>query len=129
MTHANRHPGVVSILQHFEYGHLPEPLMQLSRLYRELAEATLALVQTDDPELTAALRKLLEAKDCAVRAYRVDLKARHGSAPESVADAAGQPIQNRWRPIDKDGNVAQDPAPEHPDEPDEGETGPPEMRG
>lgn len=32
----------------------------------------------------------------------------------------------RWRPIDSAGNVAADPAPETPDDPDEGETGPPE---
>lgn len=34
----------------------------------------------------------------------------------------------RWRPIDPAGNVSPDPAPETPDDPDEGETGPPEAR-
>lgn len=34
----------------------------------------------------------------------------------------------RWRPIDAEGTVDIDPAPENPDEPDEGETGPAEQQ-
>lgn len=56
------------MLQFFEYKHLPDDLQNVSRPFGELA---LSMV-TDlprNPERTAGLRKLLEAKDCAVRAY------------------------------------------------------------
>lgn len=55
------------LLQFFSYMHLPKTLQDISRPFCTLAEH---LVKTlpDNPELTTALRKLLEAKDCAVRA-------------------------------------------------------------
>ena len=37
--------------------------------------------------------------------------------------------ESRWRPIDPQGNVDPKPAPETPDDPSEGETGPPEVDG
>lgn len=55
------------LLQFFAYQHLPEHLQVISRPFGELAER----IVTDlprNPERTTALRKLLEAKDCAVRA-------------------------------------------------------------
>lgn len=54
-------------LQFFKYDHLPERLQDVSRPFSELAHS---MVETlpPNPELYAALRKLLEAKDCAVRA-------------------------------------------------------------
>ena len=56
-----------SLLQFFSFTHLPVPLQAISRPFCELAEL---LVDTlpRNPERTVALRKLLEAKDCAVRA-------------------------------------------------------------
>lgn len=55
------------LLQFFEYSHLPDPLQVVSRPFGDLANR---LVETlpRNPERTVALRKLLEAKDCAVRA-------------------------------------------------------------
>lgn len=55
------------ILQFFTYSHLPAKLQEVSKPFGELAEG---LVETlpRNPERTTALRKLLEAKDCAVRA-------------------------------------------------------------
>ena len=55
------------LLQFFKWDHLPEPLRQTSARFAGLA---LGLVSTTprNPERTVALRKLLEAKDCAVRA-------------------------------------------------------------
>lgn len=38
-------------------------------------------------------------------------------------------VGSRWRGIDPAGEVATDPTPEPPDDPDEGETGPPEQQG
>ena len=57
----------MSLLQFFEYKHLPEHLQAISRPFGELA-IWINNTLPDNPEKTVALRKLLEAKDCAVRA-------------------------------------------------------------
>jgi hypothetical protein len=62
-----RHPGVVSIAKHFQFDHLPEHLQAISKPCHDLAVAMTDELH-DGPELTAGLRKLLEAKDCFVRA-------------------------------------------------------------
>jgi hypothetical protein len=69
-----RHPAVEAILQYFAWEHLPEALQAVSRPFGELAEH-LADTIPNGPELTAGLRKLLEAKDCAVRAALPPRKA------------------------------------------------------
>lgn len=62
-----RHPGTVHLIKLFAYGHLPERLQRPGEQSCELAvEMVNAL--PDGPELSAGLRKLLEAKDCFVRA-------------------------------------------------------------
>ncbi|AXH50471.1 hypothetical protein SEA_RUTHY_8 [Gordonia phage Ruthy] len=68
------HPATEHLLSQFEYGHLPPHLQQVSRGFGELANR---LVDTLDegPELSVALRKLLESKDCAVRQAVMDGKA------------------------------------------------------
>jgi ferritin-like protein len=53
--------------QFFKYEHLPEKLQNVSKPFCILAGTILATLP-DNPERTTALRKLLEAKDCAVRA-------------------------------------------------------------
>lgn len=55
------------LLQFFEYSHLREPLQSVSKPFGELANQIFETLP-DNPETTTALRKLLEAKDCAVRA-------------------------------------------------------------
>lgn len=57
-----RHP----LMQFFAYAHLPPHLQAISKPFGELAEQVAAL--PSNPEQTVALRKLLESKDCAVRA-------------------------------------------------------------
>ena len=61
--------GISPIMKHFEYDHLPptlksvsKPLCEMARLYDQQIPA--------DAEKSAGLRKLLEAKDCFVRASR-----------------------------------------------------------
>lgn len=69
------------LLQFFAYHHLPSHLQMISRPFCDLAYAmvygdnipesgtvTLGSPLPRNPERTVALRKLLEAKDCAVRA-------------------------------------------------------------
>lgn len=64
---SDRHPGVRDLMQFFSYDHLPEPLRTVSALCADTAVRVLDNVN-DSAELTAGLRKLLEAKDCFVRA-------------------------------------------------------------
>lgn len=74
------HPSQLQLLDYFEYEHLPTYLQEVSKHFHWLAHALVGEapvhensehIQLDfleGPELTMALRKLLEAKDCAVRA-------------------------------------------------------------
>jgi len=55
------------LLQFFVYAHLPEPLQAVSKPFADLAQRVIQVCPRN-PERTVALRKLLEAKDCAVRA-------------------------------------------------------------
>jgi len=62
------HPSTAALLKFFEYKHLPNRLQVVSAPFCDLASALAHNADLDGPELTVALRKLLEAKDCAVRA-------------------------------------------------------------
>jgi hypothetical protein len=55
------------IMKHFAYAHLPDHLQAISRPFGELAQQMNDTLP-DGPEKSAGLRKLLEAKDCMVRA-------------------------------------------------------------
>ena len=55
------------ILQFFAFAHLPEHLQKVSRPFGELANEIVATLPRN-AERTVALRKILEAKDAAVRA-------------------------------------------------------------
>jgi hypothetical protein len=55
------------LIQFFQYAHLPPQLQTVSKPFCELAEHIDGTL-FENPEKTTALRKLLEAKDCAVRA-------------------------------------------------------------
>lgn len=60
------------MMQFFAYEHLPAHLQAVSKPFGELAKQ---IVETlpQNAERTAGLRKLLEAKDCAVRALLYNL--------------------------------------------------------
>jgi hypothetical protein len=55
------------MLQFFAFDHLREDLRPTSQAFASLAQEIVAILPRN-PERTMALRKLLEAKDCAVRA-------------------------------------------------------------
>lgn len=59
-------PAIEHLMQFFEYAHLPTHLQAVSRPFAELA--AIVYLSANNPETTVALRKLLEAKDAAVRA-------------------------------------------------------------
>lgn len=56
-----------AMMQFFAYAHLPVHLQALSRPFCGMAAGIITTLPRN-PERTACLRKLLEAKDCAVRA-------------------------------------------------------------
>jgi hypothetical protein len=60
-------PTTNSLMQFFAYAHLPEHLQAVSKPFGDLA-AHIDRTLPNNPEKTVALRKLLESKDCAVRA-------------------------------------------------------------
>lgn len=55
------------IMKFFEYKHLPEKLQEVSKAFSELAEWVYNTLPRN-AERTVALRRILEAKDAAVRA-------------------------------------------------------------
>lgn len=61
------HPATEALLVFFDYAHLPVTLAAISKPFHDLAYQV-AKELPDNAEKTVALRKLLEAKDCAVRA-------------------------------------------------------------
>jgi hypothetical protein len=64
------HPPVkftAPIMKHFAYEHLPEKLQKISAPICDIARVYENSIP-DSAEKTAGLRKLLEAKDCLVRA-------------------------------------------------------------
>lgn len=60
------HPNVEALLKFFKADHLPPKLQEIAMPFCILANDMAA--RLEGPELTAGLRKLLEAKDCCVRA-------------------------------------------------------------
>lgn len=58
--------------QHFEklfaYSHLPEGILRETSAQANVLACQMVRTLPDGPELSAGLRKLLEAKDCFVRA-------------------------------------------------------------
>lgn len=62
-------PAIAHVLQFFTYEHLPPHLQEISKPFAELAQQVAERAQNQ--ETTIALRKLLEAKDAAVRAALV----------------------------------------------------------
>lgn len=67
------HPSIPPLLKYFDYDHLPPELQVISKPFKGLADAlALRLGEITDPgpgaQLNRCLQKLLESKDCAVRA-------------------------------------------------------------
>lgn len=80
MSNEQSTPPTEHILQFFAYEHLPQHLQAVSKPFCDLARSLVETRSVEDgpgnpafplprnPERTVALRKLLEAKDAAVRA-------------------------------------------------------------
>jgi len=70
----DRHPSIQHMALLFEYEHLNGDLQKISSAFTEMVIYLLTRL-SDGPELTVALRKLAEGKDCAVRQAVFDSKA------------------------------------------------------
>lgn len=66
-----RHPATQQLAHWFDCSHLPDYLQPVSFPFAGIAQTMIDALQ-DGPELTAGLRKLLEAKDCFVRQALAD---------------------------------------------------------
>lgn len=60
------HPATVQLLELFEYKHLPPHLQRISKQFHDLAWRIAQEPTERGAEQTTCLRKLREAKDCAV---------------------------------------------------------------
>lgn len=76
---SDRHPATQQIARWFECEHLPPGPKAIARFSHELAWVMIGYLD-DGPELTAGLRKLLEAKDCFVRSL-IEYEEAHGRDP------------------------------------------------
>jgi hypothetical protein len=61
------HPASAQVFRYFAFDHLPDHLQLISKPFYDLALELVANLP-ENPEVTVGLRKLLEAKDCFVRA-------------------------------------------------------------
>lgn len=61
------HPATQQLLELFAYAHLPPHLQEISKPFHDLANEVAQHQTERGAEQTTCLRKLLEAKDCAVR--------------------------------------------------------------
>lgn len=61
-------PEIERRLKWFKWQHLPPHLQEVSRLVAELADAMAVRCNGDQDQLEEGLQKLIEAKDCFVRA-------------------------------------------------------------
>jgi hypothetical protein len=77
----DRNIATRELLGFFPWHHLPQDLIPLSEPCQRLAQHMVELLP-DSRELTVGLRKLLEAKDCFVRAQ---LLAREGQGDAPAA--------------------------------------------
>jgi hypothetical protein len=87
------HVTAENLLKHFDYQHLSEDLQKVSQPLHDLAHKFAKSEELAGPELTAGLRKLLEAKDCLVRAA---LDAKRGwvdtETETAKPDTAGESV-------------------------------------
>lgn len=83
MSIPNRHPSTTQLLGFFAFEHLPPFLQAVSSPCHDLA-FDMATTLPDGPELTAGLRKLLEAKDAFVRQALIAKQIAEGKAPAAA---------------------------------------------
>lgn len=92
------------ILRFFHYAHLPAALQSVSKPFCDLAEHIVATLPRN-PERTVALRKLIEAKDAAVRANLPAPKLEDREPAALASQEIGEPVETGGHDVDRDGPV------------------------
>lgn len=96
------------ILQFFHYRHLPPTLQPTSQMFCETARFVVMKLPRN-AERTVALRKLLEAKDAAVRANlpapSISERVIQPTIPASSGPTIGEPVEIGGHDEDRDGPV------------------------
>lgn len=67
-----RHRAVTDAVRWLDSSHLPMNLRVVAEIFEDAAANVLHLIKTDDPQVTHMINRLIEAKDCAVRAKILD---------------------------------------------------------
>jgi hypothetical protein len=65
-------PTREKLMRFFDFEHLPAEMQEISKPFGVLAREIHDKIYPDNVERNMALRKLLEAKDCAVRAFMLN---------------------------------------------------------
>lgn len=91
---SKRQPAIQSIYKYFAYEHLPDHLRPVSKIICLAANDMLNQL-SDSPELTVGLRKLLEAKDCFVRAALPLILLMMAILPVQAEDLRPAPLPER----------------------------------
>lgn len=92
------------ILHFFHYAHLPAALQSASKPFCDLAEHIVTTLPRN-PERTVALRKLLEAKDAAVRANLPVPVLKDRDTAGVASPDLGEPREVGGHDLDRDGPV------------------------
>lgn len=90
------------ILHFFHYAHLPAALQSASKPFCDLAEHIVTSLPRN-PERTVALRKLLEAKDAAVRANLPAPELKDRGTVALASPDLGEPREVGGHDVDRDG--------------------------
>lgn len=91
------------ILHFFHYAHLPETLQGASKPFCNLAQYIIDTIPRNF-ERTVALRKLLEAKDSAVRANVASPTLGMSGSPRPLPNI-GEPVESGGFDPDRDGPI------------------------
>lgn len=86
------HPSMENILRGFKYEHLkPGDIQDTSKLFASLANYLVKELPSS-PEVVAGLRKLVEAKDCFVRAavFAIEDAKKHAEEGSNESGNAGK---------------------------------------
>lgn len=92
------------VLHYFHYAHLPPKLQSTSRNFFLLAQCLVGTLPRN-PERTVALRKLLEAKDAAVRANLPPPGMDNRKSGVASEQPIGEPREIQNAEIDRDGPI------------------------
>jgi hypothetical protein len=93
--------GLDNLLSYFEFSHLPPHLQSVSKEFHTIAHLMVNRL-TDSDEFRTGLRKLLEAKDCMVRAAMLNdtpktpmmrVEVRADQTPDEIGRAVAEQVE------------------------------------